>query len=296
MNELHSLGHPVIVNQTGRELEGQSLIQFLQDAKATIAVIGKESVTAPVLEGLTHLRAIAKYGVGTDSIDLEALKKHGIAFGHTAGVNRLEVAEHVLGFAIGHFRQLFNANAAMHKGVWQKNGGRDLSSLKVGIIGFGYVGSAVAERLSPFDCKIFYTDIIGKSADASARKATYISFDDLVSTCDLITLHVPLTDKTRGMISKDVIANIKHDALLINTARGEIVDFDAAIAAVEQGRLGGFATDVYKVEPIDLGYLGGKPNLYFTPHIAANSKGAVLKMGRAAIAWVRTFTTPGLSL
>lgn len=289
VQELEGLGCPVIVNKNFEQFEGESLIKFLKDSNASIAIIGKEKITADILHALPHLRAIAKYGVGTDNIDFDALPRFQVAFGHTAGVNRLEVAEQVLGFAIGHFRRLFNANTEMHNGIWRKNGGRDLRSLKVGIIGFGHVGSAVAELFAAFGSDVSYFDIIDKSAEATALQATPRSFDDIVTGSDMVTLHVPLTADTRGLFNASIIARMNPDAFLVNTARGEVVDFAAAVAAVDAGNLGGFAADVYAREPADMSACGHRPNLYFTPHIAANSTGAVLKMGRSSIGWVATF-------
>jgi D-3-phosphoglycerate dehydrogenase len=291
VRELEALGAPVILNKNPGQLEGESLVRFLRQADASIALIGKEKISDADLRDLPRLKAIAKYGVGTDNIDFPALERHQIRFGFTAGVNRLEVAEHVLGFTIGHFRRLINANTEMHRGIWKKNGGRDLRSLKIGIIGFGHVGTAVADLMAPFGPEISCCDIIDKQADARTRNVTIKTFDQIVAESDLITIHVPLTDKTAGMINAQVIAAMKPDALLINTARGEVVDFAAAVAAVDAGRLGGFAADVFALEPADLSSCAMRPNLYFTPHIAANSTGAVLKMGRSAIDWVRIFLT-----
>jgi D-3-phosphoglycerate dehydrogenase len=291
LGELRSLGAPVVVNQSKQELGGEQLVKFLQDAQATIAVIGKEHITQTVLSKLPKLKAIAKYGVGTDSIDFDALSLFGIQFGHTAGVNRNEVAEQVLGFAIGHFRRLFTATNEMRSGVWNKNGGRDLMSLKVGIVGFGHVGTKVAELFKPFGSHIQTTDILDKSAEAKKIGASVTSLDELISTSDLISLHVPLTPKTLKMISQPQFDQMKKDALLINTARGEVVDFQAAVKAVTNKKIGGYAADVFAQEPVDLSLYSNQENLYFTPHIAGNSVNAVLKMGRSAISWVNTFLT-----
>ncbi len=289
VSELNSLGADVVVNQTKFELEGEQLVGFLYQANATIAVVGKEKITQAVLSKLPKLKAIAKYGVGTDSIDFGALAHYKVRFGFTAGVNRAEVAEQVLGFSIGHFRRLFTATNEMRNGIWHKNGGRDLASLSVGIVGFGHVGTKVAELFKPFGCDIKFTDILDKSNEARQLGVTSTSFEDIVKTSDLITLHVPLTSKTLNMFAQPQIDHMKKDALLINTARGEVVDFQAVVQAVSEKRLGGYAADVFTLEPIDLSAFGQQENLYFTPHIAANSTNAVLKMGRSAISWVKTF-------
>lgn len=290
VKELSSLGYPIVLNDRKKDFSEVELIQFLKDNQCTIAIVGKEKVTERVLSALPHLKAIAKYGVGVDNIDFKALEKNSVAFGHTAGVNRNEVAEQVLGFIIGHFRRLFVANNEMHYGVWNKNGGRSLEGLKVGIIGFGHVGTAVAKLLAPFQCALSFTDIIDKSVEARALQATPQPLDELIKTSDVVTVHVPLTDLTRNMINKDNLSKFRPDAFLINTARGEVADFAAVIDAVKNRQLGGYAADVFETEPVDLSPHRDCQNLYFTPHIAANSQEAVLKMGRSSISWVRSFT------
>lgn len=289
MAELAALNCTIVANKELKNFNQSALIDFLRNSNATVAIIGRERIDSSVLIGAPNVRAIAKYGVGVDNIDFSALSNAGVLFGHTAGVNRLEVAEHVLGFAIGHFRRLFNANSEMHRGTWLKDGGRDLNSLTVGIVGFGHVGTAVAEVFAPFRPTMLCCDILDKSAEARQRNVTPVSFEELVKKSDLVTLHVPLTELTKDMISKSVLTQMKKDALLINTARGEIVDFEEIALAVRNNRLGGYAADVYSIEPTDLSRFAGNPNLYFTPHIAANSLGAVLKMGRSSVECVRKF-------
>ncbi len=289
VSELRALGPDVVVNQSKFELEGEQLVKFLKQSNATVAVIGKEKITSEVLAQLPMLKAIAKYGVGTDSIDFEAVTQHRLRFGFTAGVNRSEVAEQVLGLSIGHFRRLFTATGEMRAGVWNKNGGRDLASLTVGIVGFGHVGTKVAELFRPFGCEIKFTDILDKSNDALLLGVTSTNLKDIVKNSDLITLHVPLTSKTLNMFAQPQFDMMKKDAFLINTARGEIVDFEAVVRSVTDNRIGGYAADVFTQEPVNLSSIGQNRNLYFTPHIAANSTNAVLKMGRSAISWVKTF-------
>jgi len=289
VEELRALGATVVINPEKIELEGPQLVEFLKNTKTTIAVIGKEKLTHSVLSQLPNLKAIAKYGVGTDGIEFNALAQFNIHFGFTGGVNRDDVAEHVLGFAIGHFRRLFTATKEMGEGIWNKNGGRDLSTLTVGIIGFGHVGTKVAELFKHFGCDIKYTDILDKSDQAKQLGVKSTNLDDLIENSDLITLHVPLTPETKNMIAQAQLSKMKNDAFLINTARGEVVDFQAVVDAVSKKSIGGYAADVFEVEPIDLSELGKHENLYFTPHIAANSANAVLKMGRSAILWVNKF-------
>lgn len=289
VDELRKLPCKVVLNP-GREIFSEAaLIDFIGNSGAAIAIIGRERIQQSTLAALPALMAIAKYGVGVDNIDFTALQSSNIKFGHTEGVNRSEVAVQVLGFAIGHFRNLFTATQDMKKGLWIKDGGRDINSLKVGIIGFGHVGTAVAEILRPFQPEITFADILDKSAVAPKYNARQTGLKELLESSDLISLHVPLTDRTNRLIDSEALSLMKHDALLVNTARGEIVDFNAVVAAVAAKKLGGFASDVYTIEPVDLTYLGREKNLYFTPHIAANSTGAILKMGRSAISWVQLY-------
>lgn len=286
--ELEALGVSVVANTGGIDLEGQRLADFLAASKAELAIIGREPITDEILAVCPDLRAISKYGVGLDNVDEAALRARRVKLYAAPGTNRRAVAELVLAFALGHVRNVTPSVLNMKQGRWEKLGGRDLSSLTVGIVGFGNTGSELARLLKAFGCTVLFTDLVDKTAigrDVGARAATYA---DIVAKADVITFHVPATDATRLMFSAEQISKSQPHALVINTSRGSVVDFDATCRAVIEGRLGGFAADVFPVEPCDVS-TWSHPRLYFTPHIGGNSREAVLAMGRAALRHVGEF-------
>ncbi len=288
MGELNLLGVPTYANTTGRELNEQELIKFFVEGKASIAIVGRELITKNVLNQAKNIKFVAKYGVGLDNLDPSDLADLGIGLGWTGGVNRRAVAEMVLGFATCHSRNIFVSVDRLRHGAWIKDGGRDLSGQTVGIVGYGCVGSEVAKIMGFLGCKLVYTDILDRSREARETKAESRSLDELLEVADIVSLHVPLTTETRGMIGPRELGMMKSSALLINTSRGGVVDFEAACRVVMGGKIGGFAADVFPEEPMDL-TPWNHPRLYFTPHIGGNSVEAVLAMGRSAIGHVRDF-------
>lgn len=288
MGELASWGLPIRTNTKGRELNEKELIDLLVESDATIAIVGREVISKDVLDQAKNLKFIAKYGVGLDNLDASDLARRGIGLGWTGGVNRRAVAELVMGFAIGHLRNVVVSVERLRRGEWIKDGGRDLSAQTVGIVGYGCVGSEVAKIMGFLGCRLIYTDVQDRSQDALETGATSLPLDDLLRVADVVTMHVPLTQETEGMIGARELGLMKSTALLINTSRGAVVDFEAACGAVMSGALGAFAADVFPEEPMDL-TPWNHPRLYFTPHIGGNSTEAVLAMGRSAMAHVKEF-------
>lgn len=272
-------------NLAGRVLAGMELGRFLDGHEA--AVVGTEVVDASVLDLCPTLRYLAKYGVGLDNLDLGELRKRGIAVGVVPGVNKRAVAELTLGFMIGHCRNIFRTSSDMKKGLWIKDGGRDLSTAVVGIVGFGNIGTEVTKLLASFGTTVQFTDVVDKSVEGLRLGAKQVPYDDLLASSDIISFHVPGTPATSNMFDAGAIRRTNRHALVINTSRGKVVDFDAVTASVIAGDLGGYAADVFVVEPVDLSRFRDQPTLYFTPHIAGNSRDAVLAMGRASIAQLR---------
>jgi len=290
IKELGSLGAQIHANREGRKLSGKSLIEFIGSAE--IAVIGVEPVTKDVLKACPGLKFIAKYGVGTDNLDLNAMAELGVELGWTGGVNRRSVAELVLGFALGHLRNIVPTGRLLAQGKWQKQGGRQLSGVRFGIVGFGNIGTEVARLLNGLGlpaAQILFCDVIDRSEVAATLGATAATYSQILATCDVISFHVPLTGQTRQMYGLSQIPTTKSDALIINTSRGDVIDFDAVVDAVKKGRLGGYAADVFPEEPFDASPFASDLNLYFTPHIGGNAAEAVLAMGRSAVSHVANY-------
>jgi phosphoglycerate dehydrogenase-like enzyme len=255
-------------NDDGVTLRGDALVEFLRDAEG--AIVGLEPVDDALLDAVPQLRVVSKVGVGLDSIDTDALRRHGVTLGWTGGTNSRSVAELVLAFAIALLRRLPAAQRDVLERNWRQTTGTTLTGKTVGIVGFGNVGREVAALLDAFGCRILAYDI-GDDLKALLRDS------------DVVTLHLPLDASTRHVLNADRIAAMKRNAVLINTARGGLVDEAALHEALASGRLGGAALDVLEEEPPhDLALLA-LDNVIVTPHIGGSTEEAILAMGRAAI-------------
>lgn len=264
------------------KLEGQKLIDFIKDADGLI--IGLEEINEVVLKQCPNLKIIVKYGVGLDNIDQEACEKHNVKIGWTGGVNSLSVAEMTLGFMLALIRNLYvTSNQLKFDGVWNKDGGNQLSGKTVGIIGLGNIGQKVVQLLKPYDCNILANDIIDVKDFADANNVTLVDKADIYIDSDIISIHTPLTKETKGLINDDVFSIMKESSILINTARGGIINEEALLKALINNKISGVALDVYSEEPPRNFKLLSLPNLICTPHIGGNSEEAVLAMGISAI-------------
>jgi phosphoglycerate dehydrogenase-like enzyme len=270
-------------NETGRTLVGGELIGFLAGCER--AVVSLEPMTDAVLAARPELRVISKYGVGLDGLDLEAMRRRGIRLGWQGGVNRRAVAELVIAFAISLLRAIPSSGAELRAGHWRPHTGRELTGRTVGIIGCGHVGKDLARLVEAFGCTVLAHDLLDFPQFYREFGIERVSLDALLERAEVVTVHVPLDPATRGMIDARRLSQMRKDAILINAARGGIVDETALVAALVQGRIAGAALDVFTREPpLPDDPLLHAPNLMLTPHIGGSSEEAILAMGRAAIA------------
>jgi D-3-phosphoglycerate dehydrogenase len=272
----------VTFNETGASLAGEALAEFLRGHDR--AVIALESVDAALLDALPGLRVISKYGVGLDSLDLDALEARGVRLGWTGGVNRRSVAELVIGSAISLLHRVPIAAQEVKDGVWRQTVGRQLTGRTVGIIGCGHVGKEVARLARAFDCRVLAHDILDFPEFYRERSVTPVSLEAALREPDVVTVHLPLDASTRRMLSAERLALLRPDAVFVNMARGGIVDEAALCGLLAAGRLWGAAVDVFEVEPPVERALIALPNVIATPHIGGSTEEAILAMGRAAIA------------
>lgn len=283
INEAKALTKKLVTNQTGERLGEAELTRFLKETGADGLIIGTDSLTAGVINAAPNLKAIGKYGVGLDRVDLDAVKARGIHFGYQAGVNKRSVSELTLCFMLGHQRNIFRSVNRMENAQWTKDGGSQLSGSTIGIIGFGNIGTDLADVLKPFNCKLLVHDILDKSKEAAKLGAQQVTYDEVLKNSDILTFHVPGNPSTHHMFGEKEILLTKPSALIINTARGSVIDFEAAAMAVRNNRLAGYASDVFPKEPLLSSDFKIEEGFYFTPHIGGNAAEAVLAMGRAAI-------------
>lgn len=271
-----------IVNEKGIRLSSNELIDFFYDAEGVI--VGLEKIDKELLNQLPNLKIVSKYGVGLDNIDIETCHEKGIQVCWTEGVNKLSVAEMTIGFILMLNRNLYTtSNQLKYNGLWNKNGGEQLSEKTVGIIGLGNVGKEVVRLLKPFNCKILGNDIVDVSEFADKNNISLTNKDIIFKQSDIVTIHTPLTEKTKDLVNFKVLSSMKNSAIVINTARGGIITLSDLKKALLSNVIAGAAIDVYDQEPPDDSELLSIPNLICTPHTGGNTKEAVLSMGISAI-------------
>jgi D-3-phosphoglycerate dehydrogenase len=264
-------------------LDEDGVIAFLADCDA--AIIGLEPITERVLAALPNLRVIGKFGVGVETIDFAAMQKFGVRFGYQYGVNRLSVAELTIGFAIAGLRGIPVVNAAMRAGKRPRaNLGRLLTGRVFGIHGCGHIGKEVVRLLKPFGCEIIVCDIANYGKFYAEHGIASVSFETLLERSEVLSLHLPLTGKTRQLYKGEVLDRLRPDCVLINTCRGNVVDEVALRERLESGRLQAACFDVFAIEPVVDDRLLQLPNFLATPHIGASAIEARLAMARSAIA------------
>jgi len=268
-------------NEKDRYLAGPELVDFLADADA--ALIGRDSINTELIGSLPKLRMVAKYGVGLDNLDQEALSCAGIELRVAFGTNRRSVAELTLGFMIGLCHNMSSGSEELKRGVWHREGGQELTGKSIGIIGCGNVGQELVRLLQPFQCRIWVHDIADRSKFCRKFGAVETGFEEIIEDVDILTLHVPLTEKTENLIDKSVLAKMKLSAFLINTSRGRVVNQGDLHQALVSREIAGAGLDVFWEEPpIETEFLQ-LPNLMVTPHIGGNAREAIDAMGKAAI-------------
>ena len=271
-----------VLYEGGKTMGEDELIAFLADCDA--AIIGFEPLTEKVLAALPKLKVVAKFGNGYESIDFEALRRHGVRFGYTWGVNKLAVAELALCFMIAAQRWVSTLNVAMRAGERPTpRDGRLLSGRTVGIHGCGNIGKEVVRLLAPFGCTILATDIKDYADFYRTHNVSPVPMDELLARSEVLTLHLPKTCLTRGLYDRDAIGRLRRECVLINTCRGGIVDETALLERLDAGTLMAAAFDVFAIEPAQNDALLRHPNMLATPHIGASADEIRITMVRAAI-------------
>jgi phosphoglycerate dehydrogenase-like enzyme len=258
-----------------------ALMAACRDADAILARLGV--VTAPVIEAAPRLRIIARHGAGSDAVDLSAATRHGVVVTTTGPANAGAVAEYTFALLLALLRHVPLAEASMRAGAWSRTPlvGEALEDKILGIVGFGAVGSRVARIAAGFGMRVIAAE---SRAPADRPKPVPIfPLREMLAIADIVSLHVRLMSATHGMIDADMIAAMKPGAVLVNTARGELVDEAALIGALRSGRLAGAALDSYAVEPLAADSpLRRLRNVVLSPHVAGQTRDAVRKVGLAA--------------
>lgn len=280
-NELLARYQQVTFNDAGLQLKGDSLVKFLKGHDKAITAL--EPIDEYVLARLPELQVISKYGVGLDMIDMAAMRAYGKRLGWTGGVNRRSVSELVISFAIAILRHVPAAHREVLSGTWRQHVGGHLSGRTVGIIGCGNVGKDLVKLLQPFGCPILVNDIRDYADFYAANGIKTVSLEELLAQSDIVTLHVPLDESTCGILDERRLALMKPTAVLLNAARGGLVDEVVLKQMLLDKRIAAAAFDVFAVEPPQDQELLSLANFLVTPHIGGSAAEAILAMGRAAI-------------
>ena len=276
-----------LVSVAGKPRE--ELERALAGAHALI-VRSETRVTADLLARAPNLRVVARAGTGVDTIDVHAATRRGIAVMNAPGANTVSAGEHAMGLLLALVRRIPEAAAAMRQGEWDRKRfeGTELRGKTIGVVGLGRIGGHVAQLARAFGMHVVAHDPYLLPERAADLQVRLLALDDLLRTADVVTLHVALTDETRHLINAERLRLMKPTAVLINTARGELVDDAALAAAVREKRIGGAAIDVFAVEPLPADSpLRGLDRVLLTPHLAASTAEAQERVAVEICAAVR---------
>ena len=280
LENLRKRKYEIILNPFGRTLTENEIKELLIDIDGLIA--GTEPLTQNVISRAKNLKVISRCGIGIDNIDIEAVNVKGIKLYRTPEGPAIAVAELTLGFMLDSLRKISYMSKKICYGSWEKKMGRLLTGKTLGIVGMGTIGKKLATILKPFNCKILAMDHITDSEFAKENNIDYVSLDELLGGSDIITLHLPLDNETRGLFDTKLFSQMKEDAIFINTSRGGIVDEDALYDALEGGKIGHACLDVYRNEPYN-GRLRDLDNVTLTCHVGSYAKEARVKMEMQAV-------------
>jgi len=238
-----------------------------------LAIRSATKATPKLLEAADNLKVIARAGIGVDNVDIPAASKKGVIVMNTPFGNSITTAEHAIALMFAVARQIPEANASTQAGKWEKSKfmGSEITAKTLGLIGSGNIGSIVASRALGLKMKVVAYDPFLSDERAAKIGVEKVELDELLARADFITLHVPLTDKTRGILDADAIAKMKPGVRIINCARGGLVDEVALAEALKSGHVAGAAFDVFETEPATDSPLFGIPNVVCTPHLGAST-------------------------
>lgn len=270
---------------------GQDQLKDLLPKVHGLVIRSATTITPDLLEMAPNLKLVIRAGEGTDNIDKVACGHKGVKVANTPGANNNSAAEHAIALMMSTLRHTPQADQSMRQGKWDKAlyTGTELTHKTIGIVGFGRIGQIVAKRLSGFEPKVlFYDPTVESSELPYAKKAK--SLEEVFSQSDIISLHTPLLPQTKNMINGDLLSLMKSDAILINAARGGIVDEEALKLALESGKIKAAGFDVFATEPLpENSPLRQLKNLITTPHLGASTGEAQVRVGEMVVHQLKEF-------
>lgn len=259
------------------------VIHMLEEADA--GIIDVEAYDETVFSRISkRCRLLIRFGVGYDQVDLEAASRYGICIARTTGANQTGVAEMALTQILAAGRQLVRNRKTVESAKWTKNIGNELLGKRVGILGFGNVGQCFAKLISGFDTEILVYDVFHDENTAKKFNARFSTLEEIFSTCDAISVHLPYCAETHHLIGADLLARMKETAVIVCTARGNIIDEEALYAALQAEKIAGAGLDVFSTEPLPQNSrLIGLDNIILTPHVSSQTRDSLKAVYRKAV-------------
>ena len=281
IEKLRSFASDLTFNPHGRPLTEDELIPLLEGCEGCIA--GVDYFGARVMENSKTLKIISRYGTGFDRVDLAAAKANNIVVTNTPGVNSRAVADLAFGLLLCLARKIHLLDRETRNGQWSRSTGIELHGKTLGILGLGFVGKEMAKRAAGFSMKINAYDPLLDKNFAGVNGIISVDFDTLICSSDFLSLHLPLNNETKNIISGELMLKMKKGAVIINTARGGLVDESAAYGLLASGQLGGMGLDVFETEPPEKSPLFNLENVVLTPHTAAHTAEAAAAMADMSV-------------
>jgi len=277
MKMLTEKGYEIQLNDIGRPYKKEEMLNLVSDIDGII--IGIDELSAEIIEKANKLKVISKYGTGLDNIDINVATEKKITVTNTPTANIDAVADLTFGLILSLARRIPEADKKTKSGKWEKIIGKSVWEKTLGIIGLGKIGRQVVKRAQGFKMNILVFDLIKDKKFSARHGIKYVNLEKLLQKSDYITIHIPLNNATRGMISYKELEKVKKEAFLINTSRGGIVDEQVLYKALKNNQLKGAALDVYSNEPPEESPLKELDNVIMTPHIGAYTEEAIENMG-----------------
>lgn len=274
-------GFEIITNPYGRIMTMDEIKELVKDVDGVI--LGVDPFGKEVMENAENLKVISRYGVGLDNIDMEYAKSKGITVHRTVGANSNAVADYAFGLMMDVSRKISFIDRQCRAGDWKKIKTTEMWNKTIGILGLGAIGKGVAKRASGFNMKVLAYDVFKDEEYAKAHDITYVDLNTLLSESDFISLHLPLTSDTKDLISYREFNQMKNSAIIVNTARGGVMNEEALYDALKNNKIYGAGIDVFEKEPPENKAFIDLDNIILGSHCAASSLEAIDNMSMLAV-------------
>ena len=281
IEKLRQHGIEPVFNPYGTIMNEQQMRSALQDMDGLI--VGVDPVSEEALRQAPRLRAIAKYGVGIDNIACAYAQENNIAISRTVNANANAVADYAMTLLMSVARRVVEIDEGCHHNDWAKKEALDIYGKTIGVLGLGAIGKGVVQRASGFDMRIYGYDIMRDDAFLNKYNVCFTDVDTIIRECDFISLHLPLTQETRHILNKENLKRAKSNLIIVNTARGGLLDEDALYELLKKRKLYGLGLDVFEQEPPQNSKLLTLPNVIVSSHTAASTQEAINAMSRMAV-------------